>query len=157
MDTEHTRATPPVVCDMTDAPDTPAERLDEYRRLFAHALIGRERTERGIRFRFRSDEVLEEWIRDLAARERACCAFFTFDVTVHGAELWWDARVIDDDAARAVLDGFYGLPDLLIASPTTPTHNRSRHPPPTPDSHLSVSICIRGTTAGRPHLGYAPE
>jgi hypothetical protein len=113
MDIEHIHATPPVVCDMTDAPDSPAERLDEYRRLFAAALTGRERTARGIRFRFRSDEGLEDWVRDLAARERACCAFFSFDITGHGGELWWDAWVIDDDAARAVLDGFYDLPDVL--------------------------------------------
>lgn len=106
-------ATPPVVCDMTDAPDTAAERLAEYERLFTTALTGRERTGGGIRFRFRTDPGLEDWVRDLAAREKACCAFFTFDIAVHGDEVWWDASVIDNDLARQILDEYYRLPDTL--------------------------------------------
>ena len=61
---------------MTDAPDTAIERLAEYEGLYTEALIGRERTDDGIRFRFRARPGLEEWVRDLAAREKACCAFF---------------------------------------------------------------------------------
>ena len=38
---------------MTDAPDTTDERLAEYHRLFGTDLIGRERTDTGIQFRFR--------------------------------------------------------------------------------------------------------
>ncbi len=34
----------PVMCDLSGAPDTPAERVDTYRRLFSEALIARERT-----------------------------------------------------------------------------------------------------------------
>jgi hypothetical protein len=52
-------------------------------------------------------------VRELAAREQACCAFFTFAVTEQGDEILWDAGVVDDDAARAVLDGFYELPAVL--------------------------------------------
>jgi hypothetical protein len=106
-------ATPPIVCDMTGAPDTAAERFAEYERLFAGALTRRERTGEGIRFRFRADPGLEEWVRDLAAREKACCAFFTFDISVHDDEVWWDASVVDDDVARQVLDEYYRLPDTL--------------------------------------------
>jgi hypothetical protein len=106
-------ATPPILCDMTDAPDTAAERLAEYERLFLGALVGRERTEEGIRFRFRADPGLEDWVRDLAAREKACCAFFSFDITAHGDEVWMDASVVDDDLARQVLDEYYDLPDNL--------------------------------------------
>jgi hypothetical protein len=104
-------ATPPIVCDMTDAPDTAAERFSEYERLFIGALVGRERVGEGIRFRFRADPGLEDWVRDLAAREMACCAFFTFDTTVHGDEVWWDVSVVDDDLARQILDEYYRLPD----------------------------------------------
>jgi hypothetical protein len=106
-------ATPPVVCDMTDAPDTAAERLAEYERLFTGPLNGRERVGGGIRFRFRADAGVEEWVRDLAAREKACCAFFTFDIAVRGDEVWWDASVVDDPLARQILDEYYRLPDSL--------------------------------------------
>jgi hypothetical protein len=98
---------------MTDAPDTAAERLAEYERLFTESLIGRERAHGGIRFRFRAGRGLEEWVRDLAAREKACCAFFSFVVSVHDDEVWWDASVVDDPVARQILDEFYRLPDTV--------------------------------------------
>jgi hypothetical protein len=103
---------------MTDAPDTATQRLGEYERLFAEALIGRERTDGGIRFRFRARPGLEEWVRDLAARERACCGFFSFVVTVHDDEVWWDASVVDDDVARRVLDEFSRLPETVTDGST---------------------------------------
>jgi hypothetical protein len=117
--TAHTSSpTPPVVCDMTDAPDTAAERLAEYERLFAEALIGRERTDDGIRFRFRAVPGLEEWVRDLAAREKACCAFYSYIIRVHDDEVWWDSSVVDDDVARQILDEFYRLPDAVTDAGT---------------------------------------
>jgi hypothetical protein len=103
----------PIVCDMTDAPDTAAERLAEYHRLFGALLVGRERVGEGIRFRFRSEPGLEDWVRDLAAREKACCAFFTFAITSRGDEVWLDASVVDDELARQILDEYYRLPDSL--------------------------------------------
>jgi hypothetical protein len=103
----------PIVCDMTDAPDTAAERLAEYERLFLGALVGRERVGDGVRFRFRAEPGLEDWVRDLAAREKACCAFFTLDISAHGDEVWMDASVVDDDLARQILDEYYHLPDNL--------------------------------------------
>jgi hypothetical protein len=105
-------STTPIVCDMSGAPDTGPERLREYQRIF-QALIGRERTADGIRFRFRAQPGMEAWVRDLATREKACCAFFTFSVTALGEEVRWDATVIDDDTARAILDEFYALPDTI--------------------------------------------
>ncbi len=106
---------PPVACDMSAARDTPLQRAAEYRRLFSQALAGRERSEAGIRFRFRADPGLAEWVRDLAEREKACCAFFNFTVTADDREVWWDASVIDDDLARQMLSEFYRLPDTLAA------------------------------------------
>jgi hypothetical protein len=106
-------STTPIVCDMSNAPDTVPERLSEYRRIFSQALIGRERLSGGIRFRFRAQPGLEAWVRDLAAREKACCAFFTFAITTLGEEVRWDATVIDDDIAHAILDEFYALPDTV--------------------------------------------
>jgi hypothetical protein len=109
-------ASTPIVCDMTDAPDTDQQRLAEYRRLFEQALVGREQTAEGIRFRFRADPGIEDWVRDLAAREKACCAFYAFAVTVEGDGVLWDCAVPDNDAARAILDEFYLLPDSAVGS-----------------------------------------
>ena len=100
----------PIACDMTGAPDTGPERLREYQRLFSQALIGREKTATGICFRLRAQPGTEAWVRDLAAREKACCPFFTFTITTLGQEVRWDATVIDDDIARAVLDQLHALP-----------------------------------------------
>jgi hypothetical protein len=105
--------TTPIACDMTSAPDTGPERMAEYGRLFARALVGRERTAGGIRFRFRAEDGVEAWVRDLAAREKACCPFFDFGVGTDGEEVRWDATVIDDDIARAILDEFYDLPKTV--------------------------------------------
>jgi hypothetical protein len=100
---------------MTDAPDTLPERIAEYVRLFDDALVGREHTSDGIRFRFRGDARVEEWVRDLAAREKSCCGFFTFAITRHDdGEIWWDASVVDDPVARQVLEDFYELPERGI-------------------------------------------
>lgn len=106
----------PIVCDMTDAPDTTEERLAEYRRLFSADLIGRQRTDRGIQFRFQARAGLAAEIRDLAAREKACCAFFDFEIAERGDEITWDASVVDDPIARQILDEYYALPDTLDAS-----------------------------------------
>jgi hypothetical protein len=105
--------TPPIVCDMTGAPDTAVERLDTYAQLFADALIGRERTDDGVRFRFRADDGIEQRVHDLAALEKACCAFFEFSITVHGNEVWWDSTTIDDPIAHKILDQMYALPDTV--------------------------------------------
>jgi hypothetical protein len=107
----------PIVCDMTDAPDTAAERLAEYKHLYGTALVARERIGEGIRFRFRAEPGLDDRVRDLAAREKACCAFFTFEIATHGDEVWMDAWVVDDDVARKVLDEYYRLPEHVADGP----------------------------------------
>jgi hypothetical protein len=108
--------TPPIVCDMSNAPDTSTERLAEYEQLFTDALIGRERIPEGAnRFRFRADAGIEERVRSLAAKEKACCGFFDFTVTVHGDEVWWDSTTVDDPIAKQILDELYRLPDTVGA------------------------------------------
>jgi hypothetical protein len=111
-DTQDTQDTQ-IVCDMTTAPDTAQERIAEYGRLFAEALIGREKTAQGIRFRFRAAPGIEAWVRDLAGREKACCAFYDFTVTAVDDQVLWEATVVDDDVARALLAEFYALPDTV--------------------------------------------
>jgi hypothetical protein len=101
----------PIVCDMSTAPDTGQQRLVEYDRLFASHLLGRERRGEGIRFRLRADHGVEVWVRDLAAREKACCAFLDSQIAIEGGQVLWDITTIDDDIARAILDEYYDLPD----------------------------------------------
>ena len=100
-----------IACDMSTAPDTPAERTAEYGRLFGQHLVGRERTAEGIRFRLRAAEGVEEWVRDLSAREKACCPFADFAIATVDGEVQWDITVPDDEMARAVLEEFYQVPD----------------------------------------------
>ena len=104
---------PPVACDMSGAPDTLDERMAEYGRLFSGFLAGREWTGDRFTFRFRAGEGTEDWVRDLARREKDCCGFFNFTVTADDREVRWDVSVIDDDMARLVLAEFYRLPEAL--------------------------------------------
>jgi hypothetical protein len=97
---------------MTDAPDTPEERLAEYQHVFT-ALIGRERTDGGLCFRFRADPAIVARVRRLAALEKACCAFIDHAIAVHEDELWWETRVVDDPIAKQILDELYRLPDTI--------------------------------------------
>ncbi len=50
-------------------------------------------------------------VRDLAAREKACCAFFDSQIAVENGQVLWDITTIDDDIARAILDEYYDLPN----------------------------------------------
>ena len=109
----------PVVCDLSGAPDTPTERVDTYRRLFTDALVGREQTIDGIRFRFRNDPGIETRVREVATLEQQCCAFFSFTTTVTGSEVVLDVSTTDDETARAVLDEFYNLPDHVAFDTAT--------------------------------------
>jgi hypothetical protein len=103
------RPVPPVACSLATDPEQLAGRADEFRRLFAEALIGRDRTSAGIRFRLRAEPGIEEWTRDLAQREHACCPFFRFDIAVSDGVVSWHASVIDNDIARQVLENLYQL------------------------------------------------
>jgi hypothetical protein len=110
---------------MTTAPDSAQQRLEEYWRLFGQYLIGRERTAEGIRFRLRAEPGVEEQVRDLAAREKACCAFFAFDITTQDGQVIWDCAVSDDDTARAILEEYYLLPET--AAHVQSTDELERH------------------------------
>ena len=97
----------PIACDMSTARDTPAERLDEYRRLFERALLRRERTGDGVVFVFRDEAEVRDTVEDLVRREAACCPFLEYRVETAGDELVWTTS-----SARAseILDEFYALP-----------------------------------------------
>jgi hypothetical protein len=101
---------PPVACDMTGAPDTGPERLAEYARLFETAYLGRDRDHTGARWLLRAGPGIEDWARDLANRENACCAFLTNTISREGDLVIWRVTTIDDEAAKAALDLFHDLP-----------------------------------------------
>ena len=121
-----------IACDLTDAPDTPEERLAEYGRLFAHALIGRQRTADAVELTFAGKPGVVEWVADLARREAACCPFLAHQVRSEGAQVAWRISSQAGPTAQAILDELHilperfgdGFPALLerlarTASPTT--------------------------------------
>jgi len=101
----------PIACDMTGAPDTPEERIAEYGRLFAHALVGRERTSDGVVFRFAAKPGVAEWAADLARREAACCPFFSFHVSISGDHVVWRTSSQAGPQAQAFYDELHALPE----------------------------------------------
>ena len=100
----------PIACTLDETGLT--LRMAEFDQLFRDALVGRDTTADGIRFRFAAGSGVEDRIRDLARREQSCCSFFDFTIDVHGDEVWWDATVPDPEA-RPILDDFFSLPERL--------------------------------------------
>ena len=98
----------PIICTLEGAAARD-ERAAEFADLFARALSRCERTPHGARLHLRAEPEVETNVRDLAQREAACCPFFTFAVEPNAGELWWDASVPDNEAARAILDLLDGL------------------------------------------------
>ena len=95
----------PIVCDFTDAPDTPEERLNEYAQLFGAGLISRERTTTGVTLTF--DARVASWVADLAAREAACCPFMSYRVTHDDETVRWETS--GPTQAQPILDEYYEL------------------------------------------------
>jgi hypothetical protein len=104
----------PIACDMSSASDTIAERLDEYRRLFEHALVGRESSESSTTFRFAARPGVAEWLRDLATREAGCCGFLSYEV------------VAEDDAIGWTISGGLGASEIALVDRLARTSLLSR-------------------------------
>ena len=109
------RSVESVSCDMSDAPDTPAERLAEYGRLFEHALLHRQRRDGAVVFSFRPDPETRQAVDDLARREAACCPFLDYRVETVGDEVIWTiTNPITGDqrgSVEVILETFHDLPD----------------------------------------------
>jgi hypothetical protein len=101
-----------IVCDMRGAPDTPDERLREYRVLFERSLVRRERRADTVTFAFRADRGTRAQVEDLARREAACCPFLDYRVETVGDEVVWTIAGAQRAGADVTLDAFYALPDL---------------------------------------------
>jgi hypothetical protein len=108
-----TRPDAPIACDMSSAPDTLGERLAEYRRLFEHALTGRESTATATTFRFAAHPGVREWVCNLAEREAACCPFLSYEIDEEGEEIIWTIAGGLGASDMAVLDEFLDRPKLV--------------------------------------------
>ena len=82
----------PIACDMTGAQDSLVQRLAEYRRLFAHALLSRQPTDGETTFRFAAHPGVSEWVLDLVRREAACCPFLSYEVDSTDDQIVWITR-----------------------------------------------------------------
>ena len=105
----------PAACDLTAAEDTLAERMAEYRRLFDHALLGRESTDSSTTFRFAARPGVQEWLLDLVRREAAYCPFLSYDVDAlddpGGDQIAWTTGGLGATDV-VVLDEFLAGPGL---------------------------------------------
>jgi len=106
----------PVACDMSSAPDSLAQRLAEYRRLFQHALVGRESTATATTFRFAARPGLRDWVCDLAKREAACCPFLSHEIVEEDDEIVWTTAGGVGASEMAILDEFLNDPESVVSS-----------------------------------------
>jgi hypothetical protein len=97
----------PVACDLSDASDSLADRLAEYRLLFEDALVGRETTATTTTYRFAARPDVAERVRDLAMREAGCCGFLSFEIDDDGDEIVWTTTAGADATGLAVLDELF--------------------------------------------------
>jgi hypothetical protein len=101
----------PIACDMSTAPDTPRERVAEYRQLFERSLLRRERSDDAVVFVFRAESATR--VAELARREAECCPFLEHRVMPLGDQVIWTiADPARREAASVILDGVYTLPSL---------------------------------------------
>jgi DNA-binding transcriptional MerR regulator len=94
-------ASPPVVCTL-QAADQP-ERLAEWAAVLAQAR-SREDIPGGLRLRFAPEPELAGHLTDLATREQACCAFFSFSISPTT-----DGLLLDVTAPAQAVDVLAGL------------------------------------------------
>jgi hypothetical protein len=109
-----------IACDMSAARDTPKQRLDEYGRLFADALVGRERHAGVVALVFRADPRVRASVEELTHREAACCPFLDYRVETIGERVVWTiTNPVNSNkraGAEATLAFFYELPDRASAT-----------------------------------------
>lgn len=108
----------PVACEMSAATDTADERLEEYRQLFARALLQVERRTGAVEFRFAAKPGIREWCIDLATREAACCPFLGYHLIADSEAITWTTSGDEHvEAVRAFLDMFQNAPAEFLKAP----------------------------------------
>ena len=107
----------PIVCTIRPGDDEHAM-IAAYRALFAEEVfVSGERTEWGVRWRFRQQGGVEERVRAQAAIEQRCCAFLRMTITVADGVVVWD--VIGPANAAAFLDEYAHLPQTAFGTAET--------------------------------------
>lgn len=83
-----------------------AARCDRWLALAGDALVDKAATEAGVRLRYAATDRVEGELRELAAAERECCAFASWDVTRTPEALVLDVGAAPDavPAVRAMFD-----------------------------------------------------
>lgn len=97
---DHDRGPAPVACTL-GAGET-ARRAARWAALTGRSLMRAARTERGVRLVFAANPAVADELRSLIALERDCCAFASWSVHEHGAELALDVTGDGPDAVAAV-------------------------------------------------------
>ena len=93
----------PVACSLS--PGEMAGRQQEARELARQALVGRERSDGGVRLEYRYSNEVDAAVRDLVRRERECCPFLELRVEAVADRVTVDISAPPD--AQGVLDAIY--------------------------------------------------
>jgi hypothetical protein len=102
------RRTIPVACTLT-ASDLP-DRIDEWRSFARQWVLARETDPTSARFLLAPGDEALVAAASLAQREKECCAFFEFSISIEAQDRWLSVSV--PSGAEATLTGFA---DMLIA------------------------------------------
>jgi hypothetical protein len=94
---------PVIACSLTT--DELPERRRRWLSLTDEALTAHAQIEGGVRLTFRAAPGVEEEVRELAALERDCCAFATFDVNASADRVTLDV-ISSGDGVTAVRELF---------------------------------------------------
>jgi len=87
-----------------------AKRVEDFREAFG-MLVSSRRTPHGFSWVFRDDPGFEAVLRDLAAREHACCQFLAFTISREDGHLVWE--VDGTPEAAGAVEVFYALPQTI--------------------------------------------
>ncbi len=88
-----------------------AQRIADFRALFADTLVDRARVSDGVRWTLRALTTTETESHRLAALEARCCDGISFDVVRQGDQVVW--QITGPASVKATLDAFYELPILV--------------------------------------------
>ncbi|MDX6286862.1 MAG: hypothetical protein QOG53_2347 [Frankiales bacterium] len=95
----------PIECTLT--PVNAVDRVDEWRTFLATNIDDVVLDDAQARLRLRPSDAVTLAAIELAAREKACCAFFTFSIDIHVDQHWLVVGVPED--AAPVLREFLSL------------------------------------------------
>jgi hypothetical protein len=95
----------PIACSLTEA--LAGDRVREWQAFVADHVDSASRDAAEVRLRLRPGKQTLVTAIDLAAREKACCPFFSFALDIEADGSWLRITVPED--ASAVLDDFAGL------------------------------------------------